>query len=76
MMLKKYEEALSEFEFVINSKPDYALAFDYAAHCSFILGDRTKGIRYAKEARKRGEEAHIPHGEMGSIESGVNTHLV
>lgn len=55
MQTKKYKQALSDFEFVIRMKPNYALALDYAAHCAFMIKDRVKGMKYAKEARKYGE---------------------
>ena len=56
MQLRKYEQALSDFEFIIKSRPDYATALDNAAHCAFMLSDRAKGIKYAKEPRKYGEQ--------------------
>ena len=52
--LDRFSEALDEFEFVLVHRPDYAIAFNDAAHSAFMLGDKTKGIRYAKEARKFG----------------------
>jgi tetratricopeptide (TPR) repeat protein len=55
MQTLKYEQALADFEFVIKIKPNYAPALDFAAHCAFMLNNRTKGIKYAKEARKYGE---------------------
>ncbi len=55
LQLKRYDEALKDFEFVINEQPDYAVALDHAAHCAFILNHRDKGIKYAKEARKQGD---------------------
>ena len=55
MQTRKYEQALNDFEFVIKIKPNYAPALDYAAYCAFMLDDHTKGIKYAKEARKYGE---------------------
>jgi len=54
MQLKRYKQALADFEFVIAKKPDYSYALDYAAYCSFMLGNQVKGIKYAKEARKYG----------------------
>ncbi len=55
MQTKKFEQALVDFELVIKKRPNYALALDYAAHCAFMLDDHTKGMQYAKEARKYGE---------------------
>ena len=46
MQLRKYEQALSDFEFIIKSRPDYASALDNAAYCAFMLSDREKGIKY------------------------------
>jgi len=55
MQTKKFEQALVDFELVIQNRPNYALALDYAAHCAFMLDDYTKGMQYAKDARKYGE---------------------
>ena len=55
MMLSRYTEALDHFEKVIAARPDYALASLYAARCAFTLGDKQKGLRYAKTARRFGE---------------------
>lgn len=55
MMLSRYVEALDRFERVVAEQPDYALANLYAARCSFSISDKTKGIRYAKVARRLGE---------------------
>ncbi|MFA4835347.1 MAG: hypothetical protein WC749_04665 [Dehalococcoidia bacterium] len=57
MQTQRYEQALSDFEFIIRSKPNYAIALDYAAHCAFMIGNQEKGREYAKEARKYG----VPH---------------
>ena len=54
-MLSRHAEALEDLEKVINDRPDHGLAFLYAAQCSFELGDKVKGIRYAKIARRFGE---------------------
>ena len=54
MVLGRFAEALNEFEFVLVYRPDYAMALNDAAHSAFMLGDKTKGRRYAKEARKFG----------------------
>jgi tetratricopeptide (TPR) repeat protein len=55
MQIGKHEQALNDFEFVIKTKPNYAPALGYAAHCSFMIGDQKRGMKYAKEARKYGE---------------------
>jgi len=51
---KKFATALacSEAAFALNS--NHGDAMDLAADCAFILGDRRKGERYAKEAKHRG----------------------
>ena len=55
MNLSRYEEALEELEEVVAAQPDHALALMYAARCAFRLSDKTKGIKYAKAARRLGE---------------------
>ena len=77
MMLKNLTEALERFERVVEEQPDYALANLYAARCSFALGDKTRGIRYARTARRLGEPGEFnawrdgaysfarPHSEKG-----------
>jgi tetratricopeptide (TPR) repeat protein len=54
MMNNDLGGALSMFEKATELKPDYALAFDNGAYCSFRLGDEIKGRRYAKSARQFG----------------------
>ncbi len=55
MQTKRLGQALVDFEFVIQMRPNYALALDYAAHCAFMTNDQDKGMKNAKEARKYGE---------------------
>ena len=55
--LERYPEALECLEAVIEERPDFAPAYDHAAHCAFKSGSRTKGLRYAKEARILGMPA-------------------
>lgn len=57
MMLSKHQEALESFETALSASPNYAIALLHAANCAFALGDRRKGIRYAKKARRFGEPA-------------------
>ena len=57
MTLERFTEALESLEAVIDERPDYAPAYDHAAHCAFNSEDRIKGLRYAKEARMRGMPA-------------------
>ena len=52
--LERYPQALEYLEAVIYERPDFAPAYDPAAHCAFMSGDRIEGLRYAKEARMRG----------------------
>ena len=72
MMLKDHAEALERFERVVEDQPDYALANLYAARCSFALGDKTKGIRYARIARRLGEPGEFNawrDGAYGSVKT-------
>ena len=55
MNLSRYGEALEQLEEVTADRSDYALVFLYAARCAFKILDKTKGIRYAKVARRLGE---------------------
>lgn len=54
MTLERFIEALACLEAVIAERPDFAPAYDHAAYSAFRSGDKTKGLRYAKEARMRG----------------------
>ena len=54
MTLERFTEALESLEAVIDERPDFAPAYDHAAHCAFKSREKTKGLRYAKEARMRG----------------------
>lgn len=51
---KVFNKALEHSERAIALNPDHGEAFDLAADCAFILGDRRKGACYAKEAKHRG----------------------
>lgn len=74
MQTKKYGQALSDFEFVIGTKPNYALALDCAAHCAFMIADQEKGMKYAKEARKYGEPRTYNDWRKGAYkDKGQNT---
>ena len=55
--LERHSEALEYLKAVIEERPDYASAYDIAAHCAFMLGDKTNGLRYAKVARLPGMPA-------------------
>ena len=52
--LERYSEGLECLEAVIEERPDFAPAYQHAAHCAFKSGDGTKGLRYAKGARTLG----------------------
>ena len=54
MMLERYSDALECVDGALEERPDFASAYDQAAHCAFQSGDKIKGLRYAKEARMRG----------------------
>ena len=64
MTLELYSEALACLEAVIEERPDFAPAYDLAAHSAFLSGDKTKGLRYAKGARMRG--IYTEHRAWGS----------
>ena len=64
MTLELYPEALACLEPVIEERPDFAPAYDLAAYLAFQSGDKTKGLRYAKEARMRG--IYTEHRAWGS----------
>lgn len=66
MMLSRYVEALDRFERLVAEQPNYALANLYAARCSFSIGDKTKGIRYAKTARCLGEPGEFNAWRRGA----------
>ena len=55
--LERYSEALEYLKAVIEERPDHAPAYDNAAHCAFMSGDKTNGRRYAKVARLLGMPA-------------------
>ena len=74
MTLERHSEALACLEAVIEERPDFAPAYDLAAHCAFKSGDRIKGLRYAKEARMRGmyaEHRAWGNGEYSSRRRGL-----
>ena len=64
--LERFSEALECLKAVIEDRPDFAPAYDYAAHCSFMSGDKTSGRRYAKVARLLG----MPH-EYNAWKDGI-----
>jgi Tfp pilus assembly protein PilF len=54
MINNEFGEAMELFEKAIQMKPDFAPAFENAAFCAFRSGDKIKGNRYAKSARRLG----------------------
>jgi len=54
MICKDLIGAITMFEKAIEERPEYALAYDNAAHCCFQLQDKIKGKRYAKQAHHFG----------------------
>ena len=65
----RFEEALTEYLAVVAVRPDCATAWGYAAHCAFMLGNRTEGLCYAKRARALGDPQTYhawDHGAYGS----------
>ena len=52
--LERFSEALECLKAVIEERPDFAPAHNYAAHSAFMSGDKTNGRRYAKVARVLG----------------------
>ena len=64
MTLELYSEGLACLEAAIEERPEFAPAYDLAAHSAFQSGDKTKGLRYAKEARMRG--IYTEHRAWGS----------
>ena len=67
--LSRYAEALEQLERTIAARPGHALSFLYAARCAFRLDDKTKGIRYAKTARRLGEPAEYIAWKKGAYSS-------
>ena len=69
MQLSQYAAALEHFEPVIAARPDYAMAYSFAAHCAFTLGHHWKGISYAKTARRLGEPGAFNNWQRGKYRS-------
>ena len=63
--LERFSEGLEHLEEAIRVRPDYALAYRYAAHCAFRSGDRVKGLDYAKTARRLGDSTEFDAWERG-----------
>lgn len=56
MEVKRYVDALEEFERVLEAHPDYAVALSKAAQCAFKVGETKAGIKLAKRAFLLGEQ--------------------
>ena len=69
MMLERYEEALVHLKEVLKVRPDYALALRDAARCSFKLGDKKNGARFAKKARRFGDPVEYELWQSGEYSS-------
>ena len=67
--LGRFLEGLEHLEGVIESRPDFALTYSYAARCAFGLGDKVKGRKYAKQARRLGE--HLEYDAWRAGEYGL-----
>ena len=65
MELERFPEGLEHLEAVIGGRGDYALAYNYAARCAFMMGEGVKGRRYAKEAHRLGESEEYYAWERG-----------
>jgi len=72
MMNNEYEEALELFEKTIQMKPDFAPAFENAAFCAFRSGDKIKGNRYAKSARRLGISTTFDLYDVGKTKEKPN----
>ena len=55
MNVERYEEALVDYLAVAEMRPDFPAVWEGAAHCALSLGDRTRGLDFAKKARALGE---------------------
>ena len=52
--LERFSEGLEYLEAVIGVRQDYALAYQYPAHCAFRPRQGVKGRDYAKVTRRLG----------------------
>jgi len=72
MMDDDFPGAVSMFQKAIELKHDYALAFDNAAFCSFQLGDKVNGRKYAKSARQFGVHTTYDMYRVGKAKQEMN----
>ena len=64
-MLERFPEGLKQLEAVIETSPGYCLAYSYAARCAFGMGDKVKGRKYAKQARRFGNSSAYDNWRAG-----------
>ena len=55
MELGRHAEALADLEEVLDARPDYAVALNWASRCAFALGDDRGGLRLARRALRGGQ---------------------
>ena len=65
MELDRFTEGLEHLEVVIGARSDYALVYNYAARCAFMMNDGVKGRRYAKKAHRLGESEEYNAWQRG-----------
>ena len=65
MELERFSEGLEHLEVVVRVRSDYALAYRYAAHCAFRVGNGVKGRDYAKKARRLGDTVEFEAWQRG-----------
>ena len=71
-MLERFPEGLKQLEAVIGANPGYSLAYTYAAHCAFGMGDKVKGRKYAKQARRFGDSSAYDTWRAGTYDGRRN----
>ena len=64
-MLERFSEGLEHLEEVVRIRSDYALAYRYAAHSAFRVGNGVKGRDYAKRARRLGDSTEFDAWQRG-----------
>ena len=65
--LERFPEGLEHLEAVIEVRSDYALAYNCAARCAFMMSDGVKGRRYSKEAHRLGESEEYYSWQRGDF---------
>ena len=63
--LERFLEGLEHLEMLVRVRSDYALAYRYAAHCAFRVGNGVKGRDYAKRARRLGDPTQFEAWQRG-----------